>query len=359
MVELSMAAEPPNKKKSSRVDRYRTVNLLRAGLTRLSIAGQAGLSARADGFITVSPDGLSVEPRGGKSKTVVDRKVVGALRQAVTNFPGKRVSLAFSGNTGLDLNFRIPNGPIPELRKMIEEEIRFRSPFQAGEFLTAWSATETDTGDWHIRGFVALKSVVAPLVDELRSVGLSLVEFRRENGEKSFSAAPAWLSGTDAATAGASKGRKPRVALPRVVVILGIAATVFILSSIANVVAKNRSLTTLEAEATQARATIAAEAQARSSRVAFDEMRTRSYRMIWLVGALTEALPDGTWLDQVTVEENELIVTGFGPSAAEVSRLLGATPSLADVRFASPITRDNTQNLERFRIAATIQEPAP
>ncbi len=357
MVELSGTALPSDATKSSRVDRYRTANLLRAGLARLNEIGQAGRKLRADGFVTISPDGMSVEPRGGKTKTVVDRKVIGALRQAVAKFPGKRVALSFAGNTGLDLSFRIPNGPIPELRKMIEEEIRFRSPFQTGEYVTAWSANETEAGDWQIRGFVALKSVAEPLLEELRGVGLTLVEFRRENGDKSFSATPDWLAAGPKAQKKKNKITSATTGAPRVLVILGIAAVAFLASSIAHVIVQNGKLSTLEAEANQARATIAAEAQARSSRAAFDGLRTRSYRMIWLVGALTEALPDGTWLDQITVEENELTITGFGPSAAEVTRLLGSTPSLTEVRFASPITRDNTQNLERFRIAATIEEP--
>ena len=74
-----------------------------------------------------------------------------------------------------------------------------------------------------------------------------------------------------------------------------------------------------------------------------------------MAGTLSGLLPDGVWLDQLLIDEDSITVSGFAPSAAEITRLLSTLPQLSEIQFASPVTRDNTQNLERFRISATLE----
>ena len=65
------------------------------------------------------------------------------------------------------------------------------------------------------------------------------------------------------------------------------------------------------------------------------------------------------WLDQLIIDDDTVTLAGFGPSAAEITQMLTTLPELTDIRFASPVTRDNSQSLERFRIAATLTGAAP
>ena len=61
-----------------------------------------------------------------------------------------------------------------------------------------------------------------------------------------------------------------------------------------------------------------------------------------------------TWLEQILIENDDLTIIGSAPSAAEVTRLLSVLPAIMDIEFGSPVTRDNTQNIERFRINAKL-----
>lgn len=346
MTDMSAADGPPDVTKSKSVDRYRTANLLRVGLARLSESSNPARKASNPSFVTLSHDKILVEGPGGAKAHEVGLTDHSDLATALGKLPGKSIALVMTGETGLDLGFKVPNGPIPELRKMVEEEIKYRSPFPEGEIRYAWSAQETDAGDWEISAFVVLRSVIDPFLEKLRAMGVSAHELRRESPKMSLAACPDWLG------APGRRGTK----WPRPFILLGFAAALFAVSLIAQMMLGGRSLASLETEAATARSEIAAETQARQQRIAFDAYRSESYRSIWLVGAITEALPDEYWLDQMVIEEGEIVLTGFGPSAAEVTRILSEMTGLQEVRFASPITRDNTQNIERFRIAAEIVE---
>ena len=127
-----------------------------------------------------------------------------------------------------------------------------------------------------------------------------------------------------------------------------------LISAIAVVAVQSGQLRSVSQEAEIANAALAQraaiETQTRSLRVS----RTGSEVRISIIGSLAELLPDEVWLEQISVEDERLTVTGFGPSAADVIRILSQLGSLTDIQFGSPVTRDNTQNLERFRIDATI-----
>ncbi|MEM9211777.1 MAG: hypothetical protein AAGA63_09845, partial [Pseudomonadota bacterium] len=61
------------------------------------------------------------------------------------------------------------------------------------------------------------------------------------------------------------------------------------------------------------------------------------------------------WLQQIDIDSQVMTVSGFGPSGADVTRILSGFSGLVEVGFASPLTRDNTQNIERFRIGAELR----
>jgi hypothetical protein len=115
----------------------------------------------------------------------------------------------------------------------------------------------------------------------------------------------------------------------------------------------------LSAEAGAARASLSERAQATAGLRSLALSLARSADRLAMTGQLSTVLPDGYWLDQLAIEADTVTLTGFGPSAAEVTRLLSTLPELSDIAFASPVTRDNTQSLERYRISATLVSAAP
>ena len=136
-------------------------------------------------------------------------------------------------------------------------------------------------------------------------------------------------------------------------------AVIFCVSSIAALVSTTVAHGQMSDQAAAARTTLAAQAQAVAGLRTLDGALQVSTERLAMTGTLSALLPDGVWLDQLIVDEDTVTMVGFAPSAAEVTRLLTALPELTDIRFASPVTRDNTQNLERFRIAATLARAVP
>ncbi|MEP2202031.1 MAG: PilN domain-containing protein, partial [Tateyamaria sp.] len=87
-----------------------------------------------------------------------------------------------------------------------------------------------------------------------------------------------------------------------------------------------------------------------------DASLAKSTEVLAVTGTLSEVLPDEVWLSQIIIDDNEVTLVGFAPSAAEVTRILSDVPNLTDIKFASPVIRDNSQEIERFRIAATFAD---
>lgn len=354
MVEVYQAGSPSSTKGGRAIDRFRVGNLVRAGLTRIADLSERASRGAPKASVMLTHDRVAVSHEGAKGATSFALNDMAGVSEALAAVRGKPVRLVLQGDTGLDLSFRVPNGPLPELKKMIEEEIRYRSPFPSSEVVSAWSASETPTGEWVVRACVILRSVVGPLLAQLQALGLPCVEVERQYDGGAFRARPDWLRTGDQK----SGGRVSLSRIPRSALILGLAGVAFVVSTGFQFMAQRSQVQQLEVEAAEARAVIAAAAAERATNATFEALRANSYRALWIVGALTQALPDGVWLDQISLEDGELIIAGYGPSAADVTRLLDGLEAVAEVRFASPVTRDNSQGIERFRIAATIEEGA-
>ncbi len=84
--------------------------------------------------------------------------------------------------------------------------------------------------------------------------------------------------------------------------------------------------------------------------------------MLFVLLELTNRLPQGTWLTGLRVENGKVEMDGMSPSASEIFPLLTKDGRFRGVEFASPITRQGADNLERFQIraeCARLQPAAP
>ena len=351
MVEGIANAGPPAKPKRMGFNRHRPLNLIRAGLDALG--NERVLPARAGLKIVMGPNGYFLSGKGfDDTGLFVELHDEDELWGALDIYEGSSgASVEIEGDAGLDLNFRIPNGPFPELRKMIEEEIRYRSPFSADEAKWFWSAEESEDGDWSVRAVVVPRVLTRPLAEALEGADLAAVRVARVTNDQTLETGGDWLT-EEPADSTAPKS----IAVPTLTKVVVAAAALFAMSAAAQIYFQKSEIAALRTEAAASSAALSEVAQAKAAERAFDVTRLRSYQTLGMVGTLTQTLPDGYWLDQMTIAENEVTITGYGPSAAEVSRLLSALPELGEVRYASPVTRDNTQNIERFRIAATLLE---
>jgi general secretion pathway protein L len=72
------------------------------------------------------------------------------------------------------------------------------------------------------------------------------------------------------------------------------------------------------------------------------------------LAVLTNALPDGTWLTDLTLSAGNLTINGQSQDAAALIAVLAATPAFHDPRFIAPVTRAPGGDADLFSINATV-----
>lgn len=73
-----------------------------------------------------------------------------------------------------------------------------------------------------------------------------------------------------------------------------------------------------------------------------------------ILSELTRALPDNTWLVQLTLTANEAKLSGFSTSASSLVQLIGQSSLFVEPRFRSAVVFDPGISRERFEMITTI-----
>lgn len=277
-----------------------------------------------------------------------DDNSVSALAKATRS---GMVDLVLTDNACIDLTFDVPPGPLPEVSQMIDAEILYRSPLAENAALAIWEAHEAAHGGWTVTAALTLEDPVKDVLTRLASEGLRVASVIRQTEHGMLRTAPPWTPKTrqeapTALTILRSLSPSLQAALA--------GALLFVVSATAHwgsTVWQDWSLATEASRAqTELRTTAAATARLRG----LDASLAQSTEVLALTGTLSGALPDDVWLDQILIDGTDVTLVGFAPSAADVTRILSDLPNLGDIKFASPVIRDNSQSIERFRIAATL-----
>ena len=82
---------------------------------------------------------------------------------------------------------------------------------------------------------------------------------------------------------------------------------------------------------------------------ALNALRQRHVPALSVLRDLSKELPEGAWLDRLTITDKGGEIEGSADSASKLIPLLAASPLLKDVAFLSPITKGK-DGKERFRI---------
>jgi len=297
-------------------------------------------------YIAFGPDGPQLRKHGSPDVTPYGDD---ALKELAADNPGQTLDLVFADESCIDLSFSLPDALLPEMRQIIENEVKYRSPFAEDACHAIWVGEEQTDGSWRGRAAVMLKANVDPVMAQIKQHDLKVGLVRRAAKGAAFAADPAWAGGSIA-----KPTRKGLRALPASLQLGLLGAAIFCASALAATVSDSMALSQTRTEADAARATLSAQAQSMATVRQLDTSLAQATDRLAMAGTLSTLLPDGVWLDQLIVDEDSVTVVGFAPSAAEITRLLSTLPQLSDIQFASPVTRDNTQNLERFRISATL-----
>ncbi len=80
------------------------------------------------------------------------------------------------------------------------------------------------------------------------------------------------------------------------------------------------------------------------------EFDREDYRLRELLDLLSERTPEDTWLDYFSLSNGQLILRGESKSALQYLSALSKVEGLKEAKFASPVTRDPGNDMERFNI---------
>jgi len=78
-----------------------------------------------------------------------------------------------------------------------------------------------------------------------------------------------------------------------------------------------------------------------------------------LYASLTETIPDNTWIEALTFDEQSLSLIGLSRSSDTLIETLENTPGIVSARFVSPVVSDGRLEADRFRIEIILEQPVP
>lgn len=93
----------------------------------------------------------------------------------------------------------------------------------------------------------------------------------------------------------------------------------------------------------------------RIEKIRQEKNTTTSLVQVW--AELTRLLPDSAWLTDLSTKGDDLTITGFATSAAELIQPIDASPLFSAPEFTAPVVKVPGQDGERFTISAKIGAP--
>ena len=331
------------------LQRFTRVRALLAHSVAELAAPQRVPQSRSRFYVEQGNGDLQIRALGDPDRVAADAAGLDVIAGMVD---GGAVDLVLAEDSCLDLNFTLPPGPLAEVRGMIASEISFKSPFSEDATLSFCEAHEAEDGGWRVRAVITLKDRVLQVAETLQQSNLEVRTLVRPYPGGELQAAPPWAESAEATTPALWSALR-NLSPPLKAALMG--ACIFFLSAIllwGQTTFRDWSLTS---QATSARSELRASAPATARLRGLDTAIAQSTEVLALTGTMSALLPDGVWLDQIIIDNDAVTLVGFGPSAADITRLLATVPTLTDVQFASPVVRDNSQSIERFRISATLQ----
>ena len=93
----------------------------------------------------------------------------------------------------------------------------------------------------------------------------------------------------------------------------------------------------------------------RDASALLDRRKQETPATVIVIEALSEILPDDTYVTELRVEGNKLQITGVTRDAPALIRLIEQSPHFTRATFFAPTTRAPTDPGDRFHIEARIE----
>lgn len=263
----------------------------------------------------------------------------------------RRVILRIGSDELLERPVELPLAAERDLDSVVGYEMDRLTPFAAAD--AVWQAVVTRRDPAQRRLWLRLTLVprrtLQPCLDRLARAGL----------------APAWLEAVAAdgsprrimlagkATRGLG-GRATAVAAVAVAVLaLATVVTPFAMQSLASA-ATESAIQALAPRVARAEALRQRQADGAAGAGALAAERARVGNVLQVLAAVTDIVPDDTWLSDLSLRQGKLSLSGQSPAAARLIPALAADPSFRNPAFAAPVTRAPDGHADLFVIRTEL-----
>jgi general secretion pathway protein L len=89
---------------------------------------------------------------------------------------------------------------------------------------------------------------------------------------------------------------------------------------------------------------------------AVDNAARKNADQLRILAQLTSALPDGTWLDQLTLAGDDITMAGQSGNAADLIAALAAAPGFSNPSFTAPVTRTADRGADLFSLQVSTKQ---
>lgn len=302
----------------------------------------------ADSAITLSAAGQTLPPLSFDSAGLATVRRLQGGRQ-------RRLRLQLPPGALLERRVQLPAAAEPELEHVLAYEMDRLTPFAAADVLWDWKLLHHDRrrSKLDIRLTLVRRDGLAALLAALEAAGLRPDCLQCAGLRPTSEPRMLWLSRLSTRPQRRSPLRVAAYSLCALLVIV-LCGMPFLRQHLA-AAETAREITSLEPEiqlAARLRHLIAADAE--STRVLAAERRTAG-NPLQVLAAITAALPDGTWLTQLSLRQRALHMEGESHAAVQLIGRLAMLSGIGNPAFAAPVTTDSDHHVDVFAISAQVQ----
>ncbi len=329
-----------------------------AGLFRSSRKVQ--LVEQGDGGFVMTRRGAPRRPVGEPLR-IEDGQIVGPVPQRTqTLLAGSQIDLVLNSSRFIFRPLELPSRASEFLDGVVRAQIDRLTPWSPSEAVFGWSAPRPVAAD-RIAVTVAAsaRAMIAPIVQALASQRAdSILGSTLGDGANGQSAPIQVLAQRAGAQERVRRLRRKLVALlvlAVAAVALGAGAAIVVGANLeAQRVELQRRIAMRRAELLSGRGTIFDEALA-----ALEARKRATPAGVIVLEALSQTLPDDTYLSELRIEGGKVQIAGFTRDAPALIRLIEQSQHFTRATFFAPTTRAPSDERERFHIEAHIEPVFP
>ncbi len=315
-------------------------------------------------IIENAPDTFTLRAaRAGRKSSVADHRIRiinGVIKGQlpadwVKMLRGSRAEMVLNANRFLFRPLELPKRAVEFLDGIVRAQIDRLTPWTPGEAVFSWTPP-TDTPNDRIELTIAAtaRALVAPYVQAIADLGVASVAVLTVPADAGPHAAP--IKVFEQRARGVFEIDRIRRTLVASFLISGLAAAITMGYSAFALDSLDAEQQALSQKISARRAALRASPEFTVSAQRMLERRKQSTPSnVIVLEALSQILPDHTFVTELRIEVDKLQIVGVTRDAAALIALIEQSPHFTSARFYAPTTRTPGDPGERFHIEAKVK----